>query len=281
MRYSAADYDESYALGEFTNLHHALEGATIPGRSYTWEELYLGGFIPGRSCAWEKLRAGRSYGTWEELHLGRVMHWEELHSGRSYTLGGATHWEEQHTGKSCALGGVTHWEKLRTYTWGSYVLREVEAPGTCYIWEVSCTHTGRSYIMGRATQWNKLRTGGSYALGGVTHREKLRTYTWEELCAGRSYGTWEKLHLGRVIHWEGLHTRRSYTLGQVTHWEELRTGRRELRTGKSCTPELSMERNKNRGELRITHSEELHKQTAKEETRKQIMLKTDLCSQTV
>ena len=70
-------------------------------------------------------------------------------------------------------------------------------------------------------------------MGQVTHWEKLRTYTWEELRAGRSYGTWEELHLGRVMHREELHTGKSYTLGQITHWEELRTRRRELRTGKN------------------------------------------------
>ena len=41
-----------------------------------------------------------------------------------------------------------------------------------------------------------------------------------------------------------------------------------------------MERDKNREELLITYREKLHKQTAKEETKKQIILKTHLCTPT-
>lgn len=76
------------------------------------------------------------------------------------------------------------------------------------------------------------------------------------------------------MHW------RSYTLGQATHWKELRTGRRELRTGKSYALKgANMERDKNRGVTHYLYKKELHKQTAKQETSKQIILKTSLYTQ--
>lgn len=73
-------------------------------RTYTWEELYLGGVTH-----WEKLL---TY-TWEELHLqelrtGRSYNWEELCTGRSYTLEGAIHWLVLRTEKGYALGRFTH-----------------------------------------------------------------------------------------------------------------------------------------------------------------------------
>lgn len=104
-----------------------------------------------------------------------VKHWEELHMerlalGRSYALGRVMHWEEHalEEGRGYALGGVMQLEELRI---------------------------GRSYTLGEVTDLH---------LGRATHLEKLRTYTWEELCTGRSYTL-------EGAHYKGR-TRRSYAL---------------------------------------------------------------------